>query len=126
MEIFKYKKTYYYLILGILSTVISLLMGIDDNLIAISLLFVGAIFLVIAFSYRFKKSNSFLILIFSSIGGLIVFSILHNVFEALEENIFLKSIGVFFFLLAIIGCPSGIIVGTIGFIVRQIREEKKN
>ena len=123
-DLFKQMKTYYYLITGIIITAIGYSMGINDNPLAAVLSFIGTIFLVASFTHRLKKSKSFRILIFSSIGALIVFAILHNVFEALGKGTFLEGIGVFFFLLAIILCPAAIIVGIIGFSIRQKQEEK--
>lgn len=124
MEIFRLKKTYFYLIPGILITASGYLIDLNDNPLAAALYFVGVMFIVAAFTYRLKKSKSFRILIFSSIGGFVVFAILHNVFEALGKGTFLEGIGVLFFLLAIIVCPAAIIVGVIGFSLRQKQEEK--
>lgn len=94
--LFKQKKTYFYLISGILLALIGHLMGINDNPLAIILFFIGSIFIVTSVTYRFKKSKSFRILIYSSIGAFVVFVILHNVFEALGEGTFVEGIGVVF------------------------------
>ena len=75
----------------------------------------------------------FLLLTSSSALGFFVFVFLHNAFYAfgiLTEgipvlNYLMEGIGVVFFLVAVIGCPLGFLVGTIGTIVLLIKGRKK-
>ena len=81
-------------------------------------------FVITAFTYNFRKTKSYVILLISSIIGFVLFAILHNVFEAIGKGTFLEIVGVFFFLVALILCPAGIIVGIIGSIMRLIRRKQ--
>lgn len=123
-NLFKHKKTYFYLIPGIVMLVIGYLISLNYNPFSVALYFIGPIFIVVSFTYGLKKSSSFLILLFSSIGCFILFGILLNLLEAMAEGEFLMGVNVVFFYLWKFLIPSGIIVGTVGFIVKQIQEEK--
>ncbi|MCB9211427.1 MAG: hypothetical protein H6609_18845 [Ignavibacteriales bacterium] len=126
IKILKQKKTYYYLLAGILSTIIGYaIVEETESQLGLVIIFMGVVFIVSSFTYKIQKPKSFLILLFSSIGSFIVFALLHNIFEGLGDGTIFKSIGAFFFILAIILCPAAITVGIIGFIVRQFQEEKK-
>lgn len=123
-NIFKQKKTYVYLIIGILLLVISIIVGISDNPPGIIISYIGFVFLVIAFTYNYQKTKSYVILLISSIIGFVLFAILHNVLEAIGKGTFLETIGVFFFLAGIFLCPAGILVGIFGIITGLIKRKK--
>jgi len=78
------------------------------------------------------KLKKFLVLTGASAAGFFVFAILHNIFYALEQitshitilSYLMKAFEVIFFLIAIIACPIGFIIGVIGTIVMFNKKRK--
>jgi hypothetical protein len=72
-------------------------------------------------------------LLYASAIGFVVFAILHNVFEALATGMagagllkgLLEGVGVVAFLLALLLCPPGLIVGAAGSIVMFVRDRRR-
>jgi hypothetical protein len=83
--------------------------GIDDNFLGASLVWLSAIALVLAFVHPWRTSRRFLLLIGASVLGFVVFAVL----SASMENAGVGGGGVFF-LLALFLCPAGLLVGIIG------------
>ena len=83
--------------------------GVDDNLVGSSLVWLSAIALVLAFVHPWRTSRRFLLLIGASVLGFVVFAIL----SASMENAGVFGGGVFF-LLALFLCPAGLLVGIFG------------
>ena len=119
------KVTFTFLAISIISVVIAFIIGIDDNPPGLLLCFIGAVALILVFVHRWRKAKHFLILFVASIIGFPIFAILHNVMYGLEKiagNIIVLSqllgfLDVLFFLIAIMVCPPGILVGAVGSIV---------
>jgi len=88
----------------------ALIIGIDDNLPGILLCFAGIGSLIYAFIRHWKKRSNYVIMLVASIIGMLVFAILHNVFEAVG----LEVIGAGFFLLAVLICPIAFLIGLVG------------
>ncbi|HAP34791.1 MAG TPA: hypothetical protein DCQ28_02175 [Bacteroidetes bacterium] len=106
--------------------------GIDDNPPGIAFAYLSAIALVFVFVHPWRTSKQYRYLIYASGIGFILFAILHNVFEGIASVIGETSIvygmlnvtGVVCFLIAILVCPSGLLVGTIGAGIMSIREHR--
>ena len=95
----------------------------------------GLILLVLALKEKAEgKIKKFLILTGSSATGFFVFVILHNVFYALNtvvKDIFIldkltEGLHALFFLVAVIACPIGFLIGIIGTIVLFIKKRGKS
>ncbi|MBA4312730.1 MAG: hypothetical protein C0417_08880 [Chlorobiaceae bacterium] len=104
--------------------------GIDDNPSGIALAFLSTIALVLAFVHPLRTSKQFRYLIYASGIGLIIFAVLHNVFEGIASKVgeanlsygLLQGAGVAFFFIAILVCPIGLLVGAIGAAITSSRE----
>jgi hypothetical protein len=110
-----------------------LIVGVNDNLPGIALLFGGLICLVLAVVYRWRRPKSFLLLFALSALGFVVFAILHNVFYAIGESVdiawvqaLMEALSVGAFLIAILLCPAGILVGLVGWIAVLNRTRKES
>ena len=109
-----------------------LIVGIDDNLPGIALLYGGLICLVVAVVCRWRRPKSFLLLFALSAVGFVVFAILHNVFHAIGESVdiswiqaLMEGLHVGAFLIAILLCSAGILVGVVGWIAALIRTRQE-
>ena len=100
--------------------------GIDDNPPGIFLAFGSACALVLAVVHPWRASKQFLHLVLASGLGLIVFGLLHNLFEAIagSSGLFhglLSGASAASFVIAILVCPIGLLVGAGGAFVMSIR-----
>ena len=119
------KVTFTFLIISIISLVIAFIIGIADNPPGLILCFLGVVALIIVFVHRWRKAKNYLILFVASLIGFPVFAILHNVMYGLEKMVvdiiilsqLLRFLDVLFFLIALMVCPPGILVGVVGSIV---------
>ena len=120
------------LALAIVSTTIGLIVGISDNPPGIIILYAGIILLIVSLVYIWRKIRSFRILLVVSIVGVPVFSVLHNIFYGIAEltsdvKLLSETLNFFdamSFLIALIICPSGIIVGMGGVLVLFIKRKQ--
>jgi len=111
----------------------ALIIGIDDNPPGILSIYVGFILLIMAFIHYWRESKKFLSLLVTSIFGAIIFGVLHNLFDGLQKMMgdinILSQILVFLsvttFLIALIVCPPGILIGLVGGIVLYFKGRKK-
>jgi len=128
------KATITFLILGVILTVLAFVVGISDNLPGIALWYLGIVALIMAFAHTWRRIKNFRNLLIVSIIGFPVFVVLHNVMYGLAElaeniylvNILLSGLDVLFFLLAIIVCPPGIVVGILGIVVLFQKQKSRN
>ena len=88
---------------------------------------------ILAFAHRWRKAKYFFRLLALSGLGFVVFAILHNVFYGIGElstapwvASLMEGLHVVSFLVAILVCPAGILVGLIGYFVVGFRERKRN
>jgi len=124
--IFKQKSTYVYLVISLILIITAFIIGIDDNLPGILPLFLGGIILIFAFTHNWKNAGPYLLLGFFSIVGFAVSVFLHNMFEVIGgEGTVLGIISAVFFLIAVILCPAGLLVGIVGSIVRALKKVDK-
>lgn len=78
------------------------------------------------------KLKKFLMLTGASAAGFFVFALLHNIFYGLEQvtghitilSYLMKAFEVIFFLIAILACPIGFLIGVIGTIVMFSKKRK--
>jgi hypothetical protein len=106
------------------------IVGIGDNPPGLLLAFLSASAFIVAFVHPWRASKKFKRLIYASGLGFVVFAVLHNVFEGLASKAgvsglvhgLLGGVGVAFFLVAILLCPPGLLVGAVGAIVMSRRE----
>ena len=104
--------------------------GINDNPLGLVLAYLSASAFVVAFVHPWRTSKQFVRLIKASGLGLVVSAVLHNVFEGIASmagvsglvHNLLGGAGVAFFFVAILLCPSGLLVGAVGAVVMSRRE----
>lgn len=112
--------------------ILALFIGISDNPPGIILLYVGFITLILVFVHHWRIAKKYLFLFIFSFTGLFLFSLLHNVFHGLAKmsgdiivlSQMLSILHVLFFLIALIVCPPGILVGAVGGIVNYFKNKK--
>jgi hypothetical protein len=122
-------RTLILLVVCSLSAIAAAVIGISDNLPGILLVFLAVTSFVLAFVHPWRTSRQFRRLLYTSALGLVVFGVLHNVFEAIGGQLtgsgFLQGLvngaGVAFFLITILICPPGIVIGAIGALVMFIK-----
>jgi hypothetical protein len=118
--------------LGIIFLIVPFLIGIDDNFPGILLLFLGIIILIIAFVHHWRERKKFKFLLIFSLHGIPVFVVMHNLLDGLnkitENSTILSNILDFLsglsFLLALIICPMGLLIGANG--LGLVRKNKSN
>lgn len=112
-----------------LSAIAAAVVGIDDNPPGILLAFLAATAFVLAFVHPWRTSRQFRHLLYASALGFVVFGLLHIVCEAIASNggglglvqDLLNGAGAVFFLIAVLVCPPGMLVGAVGAVVMSIR-----
>ena len=112
-----------------------LVIGVNDNPPGLALVYLAVSAWIVACAHRWRRIKSFLILLVASLVGFPVFVVLHNVFYALAElasdivglSQVLTFLEVVFFLIAILVCPPGVLIGAVGSAVlalsRRWREQ---
>jgi hypothetical protein len=104
--------------------------GIDDNPLGVSLAFLSATALVLAFVHPWRTSRQFQRLVYASGLGFVALAVLSNVCEAVASEVgvqglfegLLNGAGAVFLLIATLLCPPGLLVGVIGAVVISRRE----
>ena len=109
----------------------TLLVGTSDNPPGIALLYGGLICLILAAVCRWRRPRSFLLLFALSALGFVVFAVLHNLFYAIGAGTtipwvqsLMEGLHVGAFLIAVLLCPAGILVGLVGWIATLIRTRR--
>jgi hypothetical protein len=116
------KITLLFLAISCLSLISAFIVGISGNRTGITLCYIAATALILAFTHKWRKMKNFLILSGLSVLGFGVFVVLHNLFYALAElaadiivlRYVLEFLHAAFFLIALILCPSGLVIGAVG------------
>ena len=122
-------RTYLLLALCGALAVVSGAIGISDNPPGILLAFLSAAALLLAFAHPWRTSKQFRHLFYLAGLSFIVFAVLHNVFDFLAKRVghpgplqgLLNGAGVVFFLVAVLLCPPGLLVGTVGAVIMSWR-----
>ncbi len=106
----------------------ALIVGISGNLPGLTLCYVAAVSIVLAFAHSWRRVKYFFILLSASLVGFFVFVVLHNVFYGLGQmaadiNVLGQLLDFFhavFFIIATLVCPAGFLVGVVGSIATTI------
>ena len=105
-----------------------LIVGISDNPPGIALVYGGIVCLILAAVCRWQRPKSFFLLFVLSALGYVVFAVLHNVLYGIGEIVsaawlksLLAALHVGAFLIALLLCPAGVLVGLVGWIAALIR-----
>ncbi len=125
-------RTFILFVISGLSAIGAAAVGIDDNLPGILLAYLAATAFVLAFVHPWKTLRQFRRLLYASGLGLVMFGVLHNVFEAIASNVggtglfqdLLNGAGGAFFLIAVLLCPLGLLVGIFGIVVISIKNRR--
>ena len=107
--------------------------GVSDNPPGILLALLAAAAFVLAFVHPWRTARRFARLVYASVLGLVAGVVLHNVFEAIASSIggsgvvhgLLVGANVTCFLIAILVCPPGVVVGAVGTVVMFIRDRRR-
>ena len=118
------------------SLIVAFFIGISDNLPGLVLCYVAVTALILAFVHTWRQVKRFLILLGASLIGFPLFVILHNLFYGLGQvaadiivlGSLLEFLHAVFFLVAIMVCPPGVLIGAVGSVVtyckgRQVSDE---
>jgi len=111
----------------------AILVGVSDNMPGIVLCYLAAITVIVAVTRTWKRTRMFLILLGASVGGFIVFVVLHNLFYALTIltshitalSHVMEVFHVAFFIIAVFLCPAAFLVGVVGSIVLAIKGRRR-
>jgi hypothetical protein len=125
--------TFVFLAICCASATAAVVVGISDNPPGILLAFGAATALILAFVHSWRTAKQFRLFLYASVLGLVIFGILHNVFEALASKAasagalqsLLQGLGVAAFFLALLICPPAILVGAVGSVVMFIRNRRR-
>jgi len=111
---------------GVLCVTAALLVGISDNPPGILLCYGGVTSLILAFVHRWREPRRFFLLLGWSFLGFVAGAIVHNLLGALGHGFpnlpawflgLLEVANVAAFLVAVLACPPGILVGLLGYLV---------
>jgi hypothetical protein len=114
---------------GCLLLALALGLGLSDNPPAIILAHLGTAVLVLAVAHRWRRARSFLILLAACVAAFFLLVVLHNLFYALASvyhgvpvlRHVLVALELITFLVAVLVCPSGAVIGALGSAVLGIR-----
>ena len=121
------------LVIGCAFLAAGLVVGINDNPPGIVLVYLAVSAWISAFVHRWRRVKSFLILLVASLVGFLVFAVLHNLFYGLAEMAsdivglvqVLQFLHVVFFLVALLVCPPGVLIGAVGSVVLALLRLRK-
>jgi len=125
--------TFVLLAICVVSAIIAIIVGISDNPPGIFLAYGAATAFIMAFVHPWRTAKPFRLLLYASVLSLVIFGILHNVFEGFASvaevtgtlQTLLQVLGVTAFFIAILICPPAILIGAIGSIVMSIRNRQQ-
>lgn len=129
----KYRKRTSVLIgLALIAVSLSLILEIEDNPAGITVIYIGVMSLILSMTYIWSLKKAFLILALISAIGFPFFIVLHNIFFGIAElttHIKLVSELTYFldtvsFLIAMLICPPGVLVGLVGTLFLFIKERR--
>jgi hypothetical protein len=114
-----------FLVIGSLLVIAAGVVGIADNPPGILLCYGGITSIILAFVHRWRTPRSFFKLLGWSFLGFVVAAVLHNVLYGLGHAFpglpawilwLLEAAHVAFFLIAVLLCPPGFLVGLFGYL----------
>jgi len=113
--------------------VAAFMIGISGNRAGLMLCYLASCTLILSFAHTWRNRRKFIVLFVVSLLGFPVFVLLHNLFYALNElasgvtvlNCLLEFLHAAFFLVAILLCPAGAVVGAAGGIIASVAAFRK-
>lgn len=123
--LFDHRKTFFYLSLSIIVVLISSMITSSDSPYGIALSYIGTVIFVIAFSDRWVRSGSYMILTLISTAIIMVSITLNNLLGEEYRDTFPDDIREFLFFLAIFLCPFGIVIGVVGCFLLSCKNDKQ-
>lgn len=114
--------------------VAGLLVGVSDNPPGIALCGMAAVALILAFAHRLRTWQRMLVLAGGSLVGFPVFAALHNLFYAFGQGVgdlaivrpVLEFLHALFFIVAVLVCPPGVLVGLLGAVVQALLRRRSD
>ena len=127
------RSTLVLLVVGCALLAAGLLIGINDNPPGIVLVYLAVTAWIAAFVHRWRRVKNFLIFLVASLVGFLLFAVLHNLFYGLAERAsdivvlvqVLQFLHVVFFLIALLVCPPGVLIGAVGSAVLALSRFRK-
>jgi hypothetical protein len=111
----------------------ALVVGVSDNPPGVVLLYGAIICLILAAVCRWRRPKSFLLLFAISGVGFFAFAILHNLFYAIGVSTtvtwmqaLMEALHVGAFLISVLLCPAGFVVGLVGSVATFIRSRRQS
>jgi len=108
------------------------IIGISDNPPGIGLTYGAILCLIAAAVWRWRRPRSFLLLFAFSVVAFGVFVVAHNLFYGIGKSVdeawielLMEGLHVGAFLIAVLICPAGALVGLVGWIATVIRSWRK-
>jgi hypothetical protein len=109
------------------------IVGVSDNPPGILLAYGAAAALVLAFVHPWRSSRQFRYFLYASFLGFFILVVVHNVFEVVAGRMSgpgfvvaaLQVIQVAAFLIAVLICPPGLVIGAVGAVVMAIRSRRR-
>ena len=128
------RSTLVLLALGCVLLAAGLVVGVNDNPPGLVLVYLAVTCWIAAFAHRWRRVKRFLILLVVCLVGFPVSVVLHNVFYALAElasdvsvlGQVLVFLEVVFFLIGILVCPPGVLIGAVGSVVLAVSRRRKD
>jgi hypothetical protein len=119
-----------FLTVGCIALAAGLAIGISDNPPGLTLIYLASASFIMALVHRWRTVRSYMVLLVSSLVGLPVAVVLHNLLYALGElardvpvvKAIAEALHVAFFLIAVLLCPVGVLIGGIGGLVAWWRK----
>jgi hypothetical protein len=114
-----------FLAVGCIALAAGLLVGVSDNPPGLLLVYLASASFILAFAHRWRTVRSFVILLIVSLVGFLVAVVLHNLLYALGEvakevpavRAVAEAFHVAFFLIAVLLCPVGVLIGGVGGLI---------
>lgn len=120
------------LAMGIVILAAGCIVGISDNPPGILLAYAGLVVIVTALVHPWRTPRKYRYLAYASIFGVLLFAVLHNVFDALSgqgtgmvARYLLQPLDAAAFLLAVFVCPAGFLVGLSGAVIALVRNRRQ-
>jgi len=110
--------------------IVALFIGISADEQGLLLDYLAAAVMIFAFVHTWRKTKYFLILLGASLIGFPLFAVLHNVFYGLGQmaadiivlSHLLEFLNVVSFILAVIFCPAGLLIGAAGSVLMYLKK----
>jgi hypothetical protein len=123
------QRTLAFIVIGVLLLPGGLIVGIDDNLPGLLMIYGAIACFILAVAHRWQRPRSFFLLFGLSVLGFLVFAVLHNLLHAVGKSssvawikAVMEVLGTGSFFVPVLICPPAFLVGLIGYFVAGFRE----